>query len=48
MEKKEISLTCILPIVLTIVIGIYLDIAETCGRRAVSLNHWTGRGVAVE
>lgn len=46
MRKKEIVLACILPIIVTIVIGIYLNIAETWAHRAVSLNHWTG-GVAV-
>lgn len=47
MKKRKIVLTCIFPIILTIVIGIYLDIAETWAHGAFSLNHWTGGGVAV-
>lgn len=47
MRKKEIVLTCILPIILTIVIGIYLDIAKTWVHGAISLNHWTGGVVVV-
>ena|SRR5215213_671329 len=48
MRKKEIVLKCILPIILTIVIGIYLNIAETWVYRAAGLNHRAGEGVAVK
>lgn len=47
MRKKEIVLACTFPFIITIGIGIYLNIAETWSRRAACLNHWTGRGVAV-
>ena len=47
MTKKESVLSCIFPIILTIGIGIYLNIAETRAHLALSFNHWTGGGVAV-
>jgi hypothetical protein len=46
MRKKEILLTCILPIILTIILGIYLDIAERRAHEADSLNCWTIEGVS--
>jgi hypothetical protein len=47
MRKREIVLACILPFILTIVIGIYLNIAKTWAHGAVGLNYWTGGEVAV-